>query len=96
MLIKPVRYGTSTGAYGDYLLEKRGNEARRLLAESGVGLERVSIQNAKSIEQIDAGEVRIIVEIPPPPPPPEPAEETTVTVAEGEATLKEEAETQVE
>jgi hypothetical protein len=96
VLIKPVKYETSTGAYGDYLLEKRGNEARRLLAESGVGLERVSIQNTKSIEQIDAGEVRIIVEIPPPPPPLEPAEETTVTVAEGEATLEEEAETQVE
>lgn len=99
VLIKPVKYETSTGAYGDYLLEKRGNEARRLLAESGVGLERVSIQNTKSIEQIDAGEVRIIVEIPTPPPPPpplEPAEETTVTVAEEEATLEEEAETQVE
>jgi hypothetical protein len=88
-----VKYGTSTGAYGDYLLEKRGNEARRLLAESGVGLERVSIQHTKSIEQIDAGEVRIIVEIPPHP---KPKEEITVTVAEGEANLKEEAEAQVE
>ena len=96
VLIKPVKYGTSTGAYGDYLLEKRGNEARRILAESGIGLERISIQNTNSNEQIDAGEVRIVVEIPPPPPPPEPEEDTTVTVAEGEPVVEEEPETQVE
>lgn len=96
VLIKPVKYGSSSGAYGEYLLEKRGNEARRLLAESGIGLERFSIQNTNSSEQIDAGEVQIIVEIPPPPPEPEPEEETTVTVAEGEAGEKEEPETQEE
>lgn len=96
VLIKPVKYGSSSGAYGEYLLEKRGNETRRLLAESGIGLERFSIQNTNSSEQIDAGEVQIIVEIPPPPPEPEPEEETTVTVAEGEAGENEETETQEE
>lgn len=96
VLIKPVKYGSSSGAYGEYLLEKRGNEARRLLAESGIELERFSIQNTNSSEQIDAGEVQIIVEIPPPPPEPEPEEETTVTVAEGEAGEKQEPESQEE
>lgn len=85
IILKPIKASGGSGAYNDYVCEKRADELKRLLSETGVNLPGVSTEIQASSSAVDSGEVQIIVKIPPPPPPPEevteePAEGTKVMV----------------
>ncbi|MDF1862518.1 MAG: hypothetical protein P1U87_20040 [Verrucomicrobiales bacterium] len=69
VILRPVVYAGGAGVYGDYLVEKRSDEAKRLLIERGVDPSRLVIRTVTSQETLDQGEVKVVVEIPPPPPP---------------------------
>ena len=63
--------GGST-AFNEYLCERRSAEVLKLLVERGVDEASFSVRTVEGVSAVDAGEVRILVELPPPPDP-EPA-----------------------
>lgn len=69
VLIRPVKSNGRGGAFGDYLLEKRGAAAKELLIGRGIPEDRIKIEPVELASQIDTGEVRLLVRIPPPLPP---------------------------
>lgn len=75
VILKPIKASGGSGAYNDYLCEKRADEVKRLLSATGVATTNVSTEILASSSAIDGGEVQIIVKIPPPPPPSEGVEE---------------------
>ncbi|MEC5125899.1 OmpA family protein [Verrucomicrobiales bacterium BCK34] len=71
VILKPVKASGGSGAYNDYICEKRADEVKRILSETGLSLANLSTELIASSSPIDDGEVQIVVKIPPPPPPPE-------------------------
>lgn len=80
--LDPVLVSGGSGAFNEYITEKRAAEVKKMLGQQGVNPQRISIETKNSSETMDRGEVHVLVEIPPPPKP-EPEEETAI--AEGEA-----------
>ena len=71
VILKPVKASGGSGAFNDYICEKRAEAVKQLLSESGVSPSNVSTEMILSPSPVDGGEVQIVVKIPPPPPPPE-------------------------
>jgi len=73
LILHPVRWREGDAAFADYLVERRGEEASSLLSARGVDPNLISVQSHHATAEIDEGEVRIVVEIPPPPAEPDEA-----------------------
>lgn len=71
VILRPVKASGGSGAYNDYLCEKRADEVKRILSETGLLTSNVSTEVSASSSPVDSGEVFIVVKVPPPPPPPE-------------------------
>lgn len=78
--IRPVKSSSQSSTFGDYLVEKRGEATRELLAGRGISAGLMTIQTVEDQSSADTGEVRLVVEIPPVVPEEEITEET-VTAA---------------
>lgn len=69
VLVEAVRPEGGSGAFNDYLCERRVAEVTRILTERGLAAPRVRGSTVSGSSGIDGGEVRISIEIPPPAPP---------------------------
>ncbi len=77
IILRPVKSASRGGAYGDYLVEKRGEATKTKLVERGISASLITIEAVSGQSVEDKGEVRLVVKIPPPPPEPETDEEET-------------------
>lgn len=66
IFIRPVISASQSGAFGDYLVEKRGEATKELLSSRGISTSLMTIETVEDQSNADSGEVRIIVKIPPP------------------------------
>lgn len=80
VFIRPVKSSSQSGAFGDYLVEKRREATKELLVGRGIPAGRMTLETVEDQSSADSGEVRIIVRIPPPPPEPEGTAETVEAV----------------
>lgn len=87
ILVRPVKARSATGAYGDYLIERRTEQTRQMLVEGGIAPGRLIVRSDEPATDADTGEVRLVVEIPPPAPPveEESAEAASATTAPKDA-----------
>lgn len=69
VLVEAVRPEGGSGAFNDYLCERRVAEVIRILTELGIAAPLVRGSTVSGTSGIDGGEVRISIEIPPPAPP---------------------------
>ncbi|MEM6915690.1 MAG: OmpA family protein, partial [Verrucomicrobiota bacterium] len=67
LLLRAVKSNAQGNAYGDYLVEKRGNAAKELLTERGIPEARITLDPITLSSRVDTGEVRLVVRIPPTP-----------------------------
>ncbi|MEM6279196.1 MAG: hypothetical protein AAF733_06935 [Verrucomicrobiota bacterium] len=65
LLLRAVKSNAQGNAYGDYLVEKRGNAAKELLTERGIPEARITLDPITLSSRVDTGEVRLVVRIPP-------------------------------
>lgn len=81
IFVKPVKAASRSGAFGDYLVQKRGEAAKTMLIERGIPAALISIQTIDDPTSLDQGEVQLIIKIPPPKVEPEEEEETPTETA---------------
>lgn len=71
--IEALKASGGSTAFNEYLCERRAAEVARFLTEAGVAPSLLRVKTIESSSPIDAGEVRLFVEILPPAEPPAPA-----------------------
>lgn len=81
VILEAVKARGGSGAFNDYTCERRLTEALSILKEFGLPEQRFVTRIRESDSQIDAGEVRVIVELPIPEPEPEVDSEVAADVA---------------
>ncbi len=67
LYIRPVKSSSQSGAFGDYLVEKRGDAAKELLIGRGIQPGLITLETIEANNSADTGEVRLMVKIPPAP-----------------------------
>ncbi|MDF1826175.1 MAG: hypothetical protein P1U68_16130 [Verrucomicrobiales bacterium] len=77
ILVQPVKSASRSGAFGDYLIEKRAEATKTMLLERGISASLISVETIEDKTSTDRGEVRLVVKIPPPPQQIESKEEET-------------------
>lgn len=70
--IEAVKASGGSTAFNEYLCERRSAEVSKLLLERGLDDKKFTLRTVQGGSGVDAGEVRILAELPPPPDP-EPA-----------------------
>jgi len=83
--VEAVKASGGSTAFIDYLCERRGAEVARFLTERGVETTLMTMKNVESSSPIDAGEVRLLVEVLPLPVAPAAAPTNAVVPASGTA-----------
>ncbi len=63
--VEAVKAAGGSGAFSEYLCERRAEEVLRFLSERGVEADRISMTTVESSSMVDSGEVRILVDLPP-------------------------------
>jgi len=66
VILKPIKASGGSGAYRDYLCEKRAGEVKQILLEIGLLPTNISTEVSVSSSPIDSGEVFIVVKSPSP------------------------------
>ncbi len=67
--VEAVRAEGGSSAFNDYLCERRVEEVKRILTERGIAATVIKGATIPGTSSVDAGEVKISVELPPPPAP---------------------------